>query len=458
MKKVSYFDVEYSNSRNRSICQMGLLCEDYATGEPFYPEREIYVNPEDGFDDICIKIHGITSEQVKNKPAFPAVWRDIERFFTNSVVVGHNVAAADLDALSKALKRYNIEAPDFYYVCTLELAQRYIPSFAVQNYSLSTLCDYFDIDIDSAHNAFDDACATSELFKVLVKHYDIDIGEHIKKYEPRKTKEFTKFIASPMIRKSISEFYGIIRGFSIDNVINDEEISYISQWRQSNNQCMHFQEIASICRVIDRILEDGVITTNEIIELQRAIKTYLDTVTSSPITLSTQILNGIMKGIAVDGRVSEDECRNFRQWLYDNIYLAGHYPFDRIMELLEDVLSDSIITKEEAERIMATIDELLNPVETLKSQVYTINGKRICLSGNFSYGKKPEVEKWIVARKGAIDSSVKKSTDILVVGDCECQAYSNGAYGTKVKKAIEYNAKGSNIQVIKESDLFAIIC
>ena len=36
----------------------------------------------------------------------------------------------------------------------------------------------------------------------------------------------------------------------------------------------------------------------------------------------------------------------------------------------------------------------------------------------------------------------------------KCQAYSNGTYGTKVKKAIEYNEKGCNIQIVKEKDFF----
>ena len=35
--------------------------------------------------------------------------------------------------------------------------------------------------------------------------------------------------------------------------------------------------------------------------------------------------------------------------------------------------------------------------------------------------------------------------------------YSNGTYGTKVKKAMEYNDKGCNIQIIKESDLLPAV-
>ena len=44
-----------------------------------------------------------------------------------------------------------------------------------------------------------------------------------------------------------------------------------------------------------------------------------------------------------------------------------------------------------------------------------------------------------------------------MIGNCECQAYSNGTYGTKVKKAIEFNEKGCHIKIIKESDFFSTI-
>lgn len=98
---------------------------------------------------------------------------------------------------------------------------------------------------------------------------------------------------------------------------------------------------------------------------------------------------------------------------------------------------------------------MLNPVESLKADIYSVEGKHICLSGNFAYEwQKPAVEKYIIERGGIVDSNVKKTTDYLVIGACKCQAYSNGTYGTKVKKAIEYNEKGCNIQIVKEKDFF----
>jgi len=452
MDKVTYFDVEYANSKNKSICQIGLMCEHYENGEPFYPERDIYINPEDGFDNNCIRIHGITSSKVASAPNFPIVWKDIEKYFTHTVVVGHNVASADLDALIKTLNRYNLDIPEIYYICTYELAKEYVPGFAVANYSMSCLCEHFDIDIDSEHNAFDDACACSDLFRALVKTYDIDVDSCIKKYIPHESKEFSQYVASPIVRKSISEFYGIICGFSIDSVITEAEVAYIAQWRTDNLPYSGQKDIGIIIHAIDEILKDGIVTLEELTSLQSAVKDYLDIVSTSPVTLATQILDGILKGIIIDGEVTEAECKNLRQWLYDNIYLSDHFPFNKAISLIDKVLEDSVITPEESAYIISVIDDILNPVQALTEQVNTVDGKHVCLSGNFSYGTKSAVEQYIVAHGGMMDSSVKKSTDILIIGNNECQAYSNGSYGTKVKKAMEYNEKGCNIQIIKEAD------
>lgn len=457
MKKVTYFDVEYANSKNKSICQIGLMCENLEDYEPVYPEKNIYVNPEDGFDDFCIKIHEISDNKVKDSPNFGCVWKDIEYYFTNAIIIGHNIAAADLDALVKSLKRNNIDIPEFYYICTLELAKEHIPRFAVENYSMSTLCKYFDIDIYSEHDAFDDACANSDLFKALINTYNIKIDACVKKYIPHESNEFISYVANPVIRKAISEFYGIIRGFSIDNEINESEIEWIKQWKARNQQYCSHKEYREIIKVIDNIITDGKITLNEITELQDTTKRFLDVLSTAPVTLATQILDGIMKGITVDGIVTEAECTGLRQWLYDNIYLSGHFPFDKILKTVEDILSDSIVTKQESEYLTYIINELLNPIDSLKTQINSVESKYVCLSGNFSYGQKSDVAKYLNERGAIVEETVKKNTDVLLIGDCECQAYSNGSYGTKVKKAIEYNEKGCHIQIIKEADFFASV-
>ena len=114
-----------------------------------------------------------------------------------------------------------------------------------------------------------------------------------------------------------------------------------------------------------------------------------------------------------------------------------------------------MITKQESKSLIDIIDSILQPVQSLCEQISCVSNKHICLSGNFSHGQKSDVEKVIINKGGLIDSSLKKTTNILVIGEYESQSYAHGNYGTKVRKAMEFNAKGCDIAIIKEVDLFA---
>ena len=70
MKKVLYLDIEWANSKNKSICQIGLVSEDFETEEPIFPELNLYINPEDQFDENCVAVHNITKSKVKDCPKF----------------------------------------------------------------------------------------------------------------------------------------------------------------------------------------------------------------------------------------------------------------------------------------------------------------------------------------------------------------------------------------------------
>ena len=145
--KVTFFDVEYANTRNKSICQIGILSRELNNPDAKVDKLDLYVNPEEGFDDTCVRIHGITSDTVTNAPSCREFCVAIEPYFTNAVIIGHNVAAADLDAIHKNLVRYGIDVPEIYYVCTYQLAKELVPSFAVSDYALDTLCHFFGIAV-----------------------------------------------------------------------------------------------------------------------------------------------------------------------------------------------------------------------------------------------------------------------------------------------------------------------
>ncbi len=451
--KLTFIDTEYSNSKNKSICQIGIISyEDITSNNPLLCESYL-INPEDGFTNICSSIHGITEQQVKNKPTFPIVWKEIQKYFTNAIIVGHNVAAADLNAIYRSLVRYNIEIPEMYYICTLNMAKSYVPMAYVENYSLGALCSAFGIKNKKEHDALEDCNACHEIFKAINDKFKVNFNSLISKYEPSYISEYESFISDSELRYKISDFYGQIKGFALDGEISQEEYSYVIEWRNNFLKFHNIPIIKEIIETLENILEDGIITIPEIQSLEKTIFSYLSDVSTAPITLATQILDGMLKGILIDNKINQEECRQLGIWLYENVDLAGHFPFDKLYSLVNNVLEDGIITEEESNLLVKEINSMLNPVESLKNDSCSVEGKIICLSGNFAYGSKGDVEQYLINKGATVENSVKKNTDILIVGDQECAAFSNGTYGTKVKKAIEYNNKGCHIQIAKENDI-----
>lgn len=449
MKKILYIDVEYANSKNKSICQIGLISEDFNTEEPILPELNLYVNPDDKYDERCIAVHHITADKTKNCKTFKELWPEIEKYFINSIIVGHNVKSSDLDAIVKNLQRYNIDIPELYCLDTYDLSRKLVSSLDVADYKLSTLCNFFGIDIDNEHDAFDDACACADLLKELVAVYGINLDDYVERYSVRDVHNFIKYASSIELRREINTLYGIISGIDMDGNVKAAETDYIINWRREHECYIDYRAVKHIIEVIDFILEDNIITSEEIFALKCVIASFLQDISTSRETLATQYLQGLIMGIDADNKIEDAEIKGLQKWLYENDYLQGHYPYDKLLEKIEIVLEDGIITEAEKEELRILFEEINNPVKELNQSIVTFEGKSFCLSGNFNYGSKSKVEEYITSKGGSINKSVKKGTDYVVVGASGSDCYSNGNYGTKVKKAIE---KG--ITVLKENQLF----
>ncbi|MGN1189850.1 MAG: hypothetical protein ACI4SL_05555, partial [Candidatus Ornithospirochaeta sp.] len=292
------------------------------------------------------------------------------------------------------------------------------------------------------------------------------LNEYVRRYFPHEIKEFASYISDSEVRHMISEFYGKVKGFQYDGVIQKEELEVIRAWHSSIKPFAEKKGLGRTIEILESILKDGVVTLDEAKELEDEVARHLNNIPSSQITVSTQILEGILKGIKTDRVIKEEECRGLREWLVSHDYLRGHYPFDRVMAMVDEILEDGIVTETESERIISCISSILDPVKTSsqnnEDKTDDLCGKIICLSGNFAYGTKSDVEEYLKAKGAVIESSVKKTTNILLVGSLECTQWSNGNYGTKVVKAMDYNERygksGVSIKIMKENELIKVEC
>ena len=76
--------------------------------------------------------------------------------------------------------------------------------------------------------------------------------------------------------------------------------------------------------------------------------------------MATQILNGILKGITADGKISEEECKSLHRWLYENSFLSEHFAFNQTLSIVDKIIKDNVITPEELDILTSTVAELLN--------------------------------------------------------------------------------------------------
>lgn len=165
-------------------------------------------------------------------------------------------------------------------------------------------------------------------------------------------------------------------------------------------------------------------------------------------------LKALLADISDDGVLLEQEIKALRIWLHENESLKGQFPFDKVFDTVEAAMEDGVLEGDELNKMLELFEKITDPLSHVcNCSGLDIDGKSFCLSGDFEYGKKAEVEEYFIKRGGILAKSVNKKTDYLIVGKHGSAMWSTGNYGNKVKKAMELQEKGIPIQIIKEEDI-----
>lgn len=152
-------DLETANWQRNSICEIGIaIVKDSQIVE----SKSWLVRPEgNDYDGFNIYLHGITPQMTKNSPSFEKVWKEVEPYLTNQIVVAHNTSF-DMYALKDAFELYDIEFPTFKHFCSCRIAKYTFKD--TYSYSLSPLCEAMNIPFESHHRAESDSIACAKVF------------------------------------------------------------------------------------------------------------------------------------------------------------------------------------------------------------------------------------------------------------------------------------------------------
>lgn len=432
-------DIENPNARGNSICSIGIIV---VKNKKVVDEKYSLINPEDRFDINNSNITGLNYSDVKDAPTFKEYWKSIKELFENNIIVGHNITY-DLTVIAKALERYDIEVPIFNYYCTLKLSRNFINT---NSYSLNSLCDLLNVNLEKHHNALEDAKASQKIFEYLDYNNDIGTSEKF---------EFESKLLDKLDSKletNINTLYGIIKGINYDGIIDDKEIRKLKSWIEDNRLYKQYLLFDRIISKLEEILYDNIITEYERIELEKLVTSINISKIYSESTLSLQVLNGILDGIVCNQKVNQKEIDSLNIWLKQNDYLKDVYPYDKVLLEVNKVLEDGILTEEESNYIFDIFNEIVNP-DFNNDENIEFDGKTFCLTGEFKCATKQEISKKLQELGGIEKTGVSSKLDYLIVGGIGSDAWKFGKIGGKQAKAQELNEKGADIKIIDENNL-----
>ncbi len=145
----------------------------FQNGEP--AERfETLVKPRKGVPKFIEFLTHISPQELNNAPSVKEALKDLAAFIGNDVLVGHNVGF-DLGFINHYSILSGRSPLSHKSWDTSELARIYLPF--TTDHKLSTLVKHFELNLENAHRATNDATATGNLLIALsehiLKHYSL---------------------------------------------------------------------------------------------------------------------------------------------------------------------------------------------------------------------------------------------------------------------------------------------
>ena len=165
-------DVETANADPASICQIGIV--RVRAGE-VEEQLSILVNPEQRFNPVNVRIHGISEATVKHSGTMPSVYARVSRLLEGALIVSHT--SFDQWALHGAITRYGLKPIRATWLDSAAIARRTWPEkYSRRGWGLAAIAADLGITFKH-HDALEDARAAAEIVLHACRHTGLDIDE-----------------------------------------------------------------------------------------------------------------------------------------------------------------------------------------------------------------------------------------------------------------------------------------
>ena len=159
------FDLETTGLNPQKDCITEIAACRFINGK-IQDRYTTLINPGITVPNNIVEITGITDDMLSDAPSIEDALPKLIKFLGHSPLVGHNLDF-DYAFIKESCTKNGISFPDVYMYDTLSLARTFI--YFHNSFSLTSLCDYYNISIDQAHRAGADALSTGRLFIYLLQ-------------------------------------------------------------------------------------------------------------------------------------------------------------------------------------------------------------------------------------------------------------------------------------------------
>ncbi|WP_249583898.1 BRCT domain-containing protein [Pseudomonas viridiflava] len=179
---------------------------------------------------------------------------------------------------------------------------------------------------------------------------------------------------------------------------------------------------------------------------------------------SVDALIGISVGLIADGQINQLEAQFLQKWIETNLAHLDDPVVNILFRRLNDMLSDGILSAEEAEDLMLLLKQFTGIAPASNAPALRVSSlplndplpiidwadRTFMLTGTMAYGPRKSCESLIVERGGLIGAGVSKKVHYLIVGSVGNEQWLHSSYGTKIKRAVELRESGIPIAIVSE--------
>jgi len=235
-------------------------------------EYSTLVNPKQHIPADATAVNHITDEMVMDAPHLENVIGAFKDFVGADVIVGYNNASFDMNLLYDELLRIRNEVFENDYIDVLHSARRCLTD--LENCKLETICRHYHVDTTGEHRALKDCYLTKACYEKLFEEF----GEKAFQKSSGKGNHRARYSSTTLALRDLDE---LLKRIIADGKVTITEFSVLKDWMEAHDDLQGEYPFDRVFNALDQVLEDGVVTSDELIRLQKLFSGFVDPVKAS---------------------------------------------------------------------------------------------------------------------------------------------------------------------------------